>query len=86
MRKFDKKLATVVTVGGEHFVMMPSGESLPCVLTTNVKCSVGETAEVTLTARVNLAESVKGALEMYNENKIEMVAQVDGTMIKRILR
>jgi len=77
MKKFDKRLASVVCHNGEYHIMLPSGELLPCIVSTEVRDEVGQKrAEVIIKAKVNIAESIEDAKRKYKDD--ELVWKVSG--------
>lgn len=57
--------------------MLPSGELLPCIVSTEVKDEVGQDrAEVIIKAKVNIAESIDDAKRKYQDD--ELVFRIDG--------
>lgn len=71
MKKFDKRLASVVCHNGEHHIMLPSGDLFPCVVSTEVKDEVGQKrTEVIIKAKVNIAESIEDAKRKYQDDEL----------------
>lgn len=83
MKHFNRKLATVVVKGGEHHIMLPSGVLLPCITSTSVYDSIDDYAEVTVTLKVNLADSFQDASEKYAKDGISI--NIDGSSIKAVI-
>lgn len=65
MVEFNSKIATVVCQGGQHFLVMPSGEVVPGVYLTRVMDEAGEIPQVLVKMYVNIAESAEQALKLY---------------------
>ncbi len=76
MKHFNGKLATVVVKGGEHHIMLPSGALLPCITSTSVYDSIEDYAEVTVTLKVNLADSFQDASDKYAKDGVSI--NIDG--------
>lgn len=85
MKHFNGKLASLVVKGGQHHIMLPTGELLPCVTSTSVMDSVeDEFAEVTVTLKVNLADSLEYAKRMYDNDSTYF--KMDGLGLKAVVQ
>ncbi|MGJ1362882.1 hypothetical protein ACR79B_20780 [Sphingobacterium spiritivorum] len=74
MKQFNKQLASLVVKDGEYRIMLPTGQFLPCIQSTNVLDSIdNEFAELNVTLIVNLAGSVEYAKKMYDQDKEQMI-------------
>lgn len=65
MRTFNKNLATVVAMDGYHQIILPSGDSVPCLTSTRVTDTVNEPQTCFAKLLVNIAESKEDALAKY---------------------
>ncbi len=76
MKKFRKNLASVVCHEGRHHIVLPSGDLLPCIVSTNVSEYKNELAEVTVVIKANISESIEDAKRKYKDD--ELVCKING--------
>lgn len=68
-KPFNSKIATVVCQGGQHFLVMPSGEVVPGIYLTRVMDEAGEIPQVLVKMYVNIASSQQEAKELYGNEE-----------------
>ena len=69
MEKFNPKLSTVISRNGNHFVIMPNGDYIPCLISTVVVDTVSQHPVVNIMLRCNIADNEEDALNKYKESK-----------------